>query len=330
MPVTIRPAAPADAEALTALALAGKRYWGYAESWLEAWRGLLTKTPDYVAANVVYCAGDESGQVVGYYALERDGDRLRLEDLFLAPSQIGHGLGRRLFEHAVQAARSLGVAELLIEADPNAEGFYRHLGAQRIGEIVSRVTGTERIVPLLRYMLADLPSQKVKGELAIELTVSQQSALRCLVGILDEAGASYQFTGGFAGNLHGSRWPLHDLDVDVARKDLPRLAEQLGTYMTQPLGQYVDHEFELYLLRAEIEGVGIDVSQAEEAYARVGGQRVSLNTSLVHRTRVPVLDLEVWVQPLAELIAYKELLGRSADLADLRALQARSEGGTGA
>jgi GNAT superfamily N-acetyltransferase len=151
MSVTIRPATPADAGDLTALALEGKRYWGYPDAWLEAWRDLLTVTPDYVAGNVVCCAEDEAGRVAGFYALERDGDRLRLESLFLAPSAIGHGLGRLLFEHAAQAARGLGAAEMLIEADPNAEGFYLRMGAHRVGEIVSRVTGVERVVPLLRY-----------------------------------------------------------------------------------------------------------------------------------------------------------------------------------
>ena len=112
----------------------------------------------------------------------------------------------------------------------------------------------------------------------IGLTPSQERALRRLVGILDAAGACYQFTGGFAGNLHGSRWPLHDLDVDVTREGLPRLAVFLQPYTTRPLGLYVDNEFELQLLRAEVEGVAIDVSQAEEAYARVGGRRVSLGT----------------------------------------------------
>src|SRR5947209_17175904 len=166
--------------------------------------------------------------------------------------------------------------------------------------------------------------------LTVALTASQERALRRLVGLLEAAGARYQFTGGFAGNLHGSGWPLHDLDVDVAREDLPRLAELLGPYTTSPLGLYVDDEFELHLLRAEVEGQAIDVSQAEEAYARVGGRRVSLATSLARRQRVPVLDLEVWVQPLDELIAYKELLGRSADLSDLRALQGHGKGRPGA
>ena len=103
--------------------------------------------------------------------------------------------------------------------------------------------------------------------LGIELNATQERTLRLLVGILDEAGACYQFTGGFAGNLHGSRRPLHDLDIDVTRADMPQLAELLLPYTTRPLGPYADDEFELVLLRAEAEGVGIDVSQAEEANA---------------------------------------------------------------
>jgi hypothetical protein len=164
--------------------------------------------------------------------------------------------------------------------------------------------------------------------LVIDLTASQEHALRCLLDILEEAGACYQFTGGFAGNLHGSGWPLHDLDVDVAQADIARVAELLRPYTTRPLGLYLDPEFELQLLRAEIAGVEIDVSQAEEAYARAGGRRVPLGTTLLHRERVRVLGREVWVQPLAELIAYKELIGRSADVADLRALP--GSGATGA
>jgi hypothetical protein len=152
------------------------------------------------------------------------------------------------------------------------------------------------------------------------LTAAQERAIRDLVGILESAGIRYQFTGGFAGNLHGSSWPLHDLDIDVAKEDFPRLAELLRPHTLEPMGLFVDSEFELVLLRGEIDGIPIDVSQAEEAYARVGGKRVPLNIHLEHRVRVPLLDLEVWVQPLPDLIAYKTLLGRTADLADLQTL----------
>ena len=150
---TIRPAALAEAGTLTALAQAGKRHWGYSEAWMEIWRKSLSFTPDYVTAHLVFCAEDETGQVIGFYALERDNGQLRLEHLWLVPQRIGCGLGRQLFEHAARTAATQGATELFIEADPNAEGFYLRMGAQRIGETVSRLTGTERIVPELRYAL---------------------------------------------------------------------------------------------------------------------------------------------------------------------------------
>jgi len=159
--------------------------------------------------------------------------------------------------------------------------------------------------------------------LGIVLTDSQERAVRRLLGFLDEAAVCYQFSGGFAGNLHGSRWPLHDLDVEVAQQDLPRLAALLHPYILRPLGWYEDAEFRLYLLGARIEGVDIDVSQAEDAYGRSGDQWVLLGTDLARRQRVPFLDLQVWVQPLDALIAYKALIGRTADVAELRALQNR-------
>ena len=155
MAVSIRPAVPQEADALTALALAGKRHWGYPESWLEDWREALSISSAYIEAQLVSSAEDEAGRVVGFYALERAGERLRLEHLWLAPSLIGTGLGRRLFEHAVESARALGATELFIEADPNAEGFYLHMGAKRIGETVSHVAGEERILPQLWYSLSD-------------------------------------------------------------------------------------------------------------------------------------------------------------------------------
>ena len=48
MLVTIRPAAPSEAEVLSGLALAGKRHWGYPEPWLEAGRPYLNNKPGSV------------------------------------------------------------------------------------------------------------------------------------------------------------------------------------------------------------------------------------------------------------------------------------------
>jgi hypothetical protein len=70
--------------------------------------------------------------------------------------------------------------------------------------------------------------------LGIALTGSQERAVRRLIGLPYEVAACYQFSGSLAGNLHGSRWPLQDLDVEVLQQDLPRLAVLLQPYVSHP------------------------------------------------------------------------------------------------
>lgn len=57
--------------------------------------------------------------------------------MFVEPQVIGQGIGRLLFEHTIAAGRELGFAQLTIDADPNAEPFYRSMGAVRIGNVPS-------------------------------------------------------------------------------------------------------------------------------------------------------------------------------------------------
>ena len=62
---------------------------------------------------------------------------------------MGTGVGRALFEDAVRRAAALGAEVVGIESDPNAEGFYRRMGARRVGEISYPIDGQRRMLPLL-------------------------------------------------------------------------------------------------------------------------------------------------------------------------------------
>lgn len=144
----IRRAEPADAGALSRVAFAAKGHWGYPEEWMERWRESLTISPELVKESEVYAVFGE-GEPVGFYALVGEGTKMELEHLWVLPERMGLGLGRALFDHAVRRAAGLGAEVLGIEADPNAEGFYRHMGARRVGEIVYNLDGRERVLPLL-------------------------------------------------------------------------------------------------------------------------------------------------------------------------------------
>lgn len=146
-------ATPQDAEALTEIAHAAKRHWGYPERWIESWRDTLTIRAEFIAANVAYSA-IEGSRAVGFYLLVNANAGLHLDHFWITPSAMGRGIGRALFEHALEQTRKLGHRALRIEADPNAEGFYTHMGARRIGVTVTNIEDQRRELPLLRYDLA--------------------------------------------------------------------------------------------------------------------------------------------------------------------------------
>lgn len=143
---------PGDAQALTAVAFGAKRSWGYPESWIEAWRPVLTLTPEYIRANPTYCAV-EAGGIVGFFALRLGGAEATLDHLWVAPAAEGRGVGRSLFRHCEETARQAGARLLRIESDPHAEGFYHAMGAVTVGRGPAAMDGGERFLPLLERRL---------------------------------------------------------------------------------------------------------------------------------------------------------------------------------
>jgi GNAT superfamily N-acetyltransferase len=150
----IRRAQPSQAAAVSDLALRSKGHWGYDEAFLEACRAELTYTEADCASGDVYVA-ETGGEIAGFHVLRSGGSEGELEALFVDPPWIGHGLGRQLLEHALDLARTRGVTQVRLEADPGAEGFYARHGATRIGEVPSgSVAG--RVLPLMLFDLGDL------------------------------------------------------------------------------------------------------------------------------------------------------------------------------
>jgi GNAT superfamily N-acetyltransferase len=144
----IRKASSDEASRLTAIAHDAKRHWGYPEHWIKHWQDDLTISPEFVVANQVYVA-EREGELLGFYALTVREHKAELDHLWVAPAHIGTGVGKELFIHAMQRAARENISEVEIASDPNAEGFYRKMGAHRIGEIASEIDGQARTLPRL-------------------------------------------------------------------------------------------------------------------------------------------------------------------------------------
>jgi GNAT superfamily N-acetyltransferase len=153
MTIEIRRAMPQEAPLLGELALRSKGHWGYDADFLANCRHDLSLSPEQIESSPVYVSLDSKGHVTGFYRLMPLDDGIaELDSLFIEPAAIGRGVGRRLWEHAVEVARSLGFAALEFQSDPHAEGFYLAMGAERCGESESTVT-PGRMLPLMCYSL---------------------------------------------------------------------------------------------------------------------------------------------------------------------------------
>lgn len=148
-----------------------------------------------------------------------------------------------------------------------------------------------------------------------------------LLEALRDIGLPFQATGGLAGNLHGSRWPLHDLDFDVADAALPALAERFRAHIVRGPGPYRDAEFALELLTFRVGTVEADVAAASTVrLIDPAGIEHPAPTDLAAAVPRDFDGQTVPTMPLEALIAYKRIIGRHADVEDLERLRPSATG----
>jgi GNAT superfamily N-acetyltransferase len=176
---------PEHASRLTEITMAAKRHWNYPGKWMQLWLPQLTISPEYISENEVWMAAEDD-KVIAYYSLKlqpviarsrkaatkqspsiiqgllrreehpprNDGNDLWLDNLWVLPEHIGHGIGKQLFQHALEQGRTQNVSILKIEADPNAQSFYERMGARKVGEShYPEMDGQPRILPILEINL---------------------------------------------------------------------------------------------------------------------------------------------------------------------------------
>jgi N-acetylglutamate synthase-like GNAT family acetyltransferase/gluconate kinase len=149
----IRQARPDECPALTELAMRSKAHWGYDAAFMANVRADLEVIPaKFMPGFHVYIL-ETGNEMIGFYNLRpEDAETVTLEDLFIEPKHIGCGYGKRLWEHSLSVARSLGFRRVTLISDPYAEPFYASRGAVKIGEIESNALAG-RMLPLMEYVL---------------------------------------------------------------------------------------------------------------------------------------------------------------------------------
>ena len=106
--------------------------WGYDEAFIEACRAELTLSPAELDDSDIGVAVRE-GEIVGIVQVRTEAKDAELEKIFVEPGALRDGIGRLLFEWAVDRALAAGAGRLLVLADPFAAPFYRRMGMADIG-----------------------------------------------------------------------------------------------------------------------------------------------------------------------------------------------------
>jgi GNAT superfamily N-acetyltransferase len=132
MQLLIRAPEVEELPALGELCLRSKAVWGYDADFMKACRSELSFAPaDLVSSKIAVAACGDS--VLGVAQVRVTGRDADLAKLFVEPAALRGGVGRALFAWATDAAREMGAQRMVIEADPDAAPFYRHLGAHDAG-----------------------------------------------------------------------------------------------------------------------------------------------------------------------------------------------------
>ena len=135
----IRPAHPSEREALEELQRRSSLHGPMYRAQLEAHPDAIELPAEQIAAGLVRVAEDE-GAVVGFSVLlpPSAAGMCELDGLFVEPSVMRTGAGRRLIEDAKARAREQGAVRIEVTANPQAVEFYEAVGFVTVGEDVTR------------------------------------------------------------------------------------------------------------------------------------------------------------------------------------------------
>lgn len=154
--ITIRPAVPDDAEALTDLMHGSAAYRGKYASILDGYEIV----PSQIEQDVFHVA-EREGSLCGFYSLTLNGEP-ELDLMFIANDLQGSGLGSMLFRHMIEEARRRGIASIRIVSHPPSVGFYEAMGAVVVGTKPPTIKATWSR-PILSLAIQPFPNKAIRN-----------------------------------------------------------------------------------------------------------------------------------------------------------------------
>ena len=137
-----------DKEILNRISIESKMHWNYPLDWIENWKDDLTlKENDFSAQSIFKL--ELSGSIIGFCAIREHNKNYEITHLWLEPEYIGKGFGKLLLNETIKKVVKKD-KPIIVEADPNAESFYKSQGFETFDKIESYPKG--RFLPVMKKM----------------------------------------------------------------------------------------------------------------------------------------------------------------------------------
>ena len=90
-------------------------------------------------------------------------------------------------------------------------------------------------------------SIKQNGSLNLEniLSSEQKEVLRKVIKTLNSSGIQFQVSGGLAAIIYGAKRPLYDIDIEVYKKDIPKVRELFQKNISEDFYHLQDKNFDM-------------------------------------------------------------------------------------
>lgn len=153
------------------------------------------------------------------------------------------------------------------------------------------------------------------------LTSNQAAALRKISLRLSAENIPYVVIGGLAAIAWGSRRVLADIDIQVSKSDIKKVRNIFKGYIHTDLRHYQTENWDIVQMIIDINGVVVDICQAEDFICHKGTKKYVLPSSIHDTVMFNFEDLSIPVLPKKLLIEYKRFLARPVDQQDLDAIK---------
>lgn len=149
-----------------------------------------------------------------------------------------------------------------------------------------------------------------------------ETALKWIVGILNELNVPFEIDGGMAAEAYGSKRELADIDINVSEEDFYKIVPLVKNYLHFGPEWYRDEHWELLMMTMKYAGQNIDIGALEQMryFDAESKKWIDFPADLSEVRMMDWMGMKLPFINEVKLMIYKQQLGRGVDRKDVRAM----------